>query len=117
MNLGVTLRLALLGGILGVGSLRAERIVLVAGGAEDQTGIPATRAALKEPFGVDFDAAGNLFIIEMAAGNRLLKVDAQGILTTSPDNRRPAMPATAVRHYPPDSRVRTISPSCRGTTS
>jgi len=81
MNLGVTLRLALLGGILGVGSLRAERIVLVAGGAEDHTGIPATRAALKEPFGVDFDAAGNLFIIEMAAGNRLLKVDAQGILT------------------------------------
>jgi DNA-binding beta-propeller fold protein YncE len=28
-----------------------------------------------------FDAAGNLFIIEMAKGNRLLKMDAQGALT------------------------------------
>ena len=45
------------------------------------TGIPATEARLKEPFGVDFDRAGNLFIIEMAQGNRLLKVDAAGSLT------------------------------------
>lgn len=71
--LAVTLSLAL--------SARAETIVLVAGGTEDATGIPATRAALKEPFGVDFDRAGNLFIIEMAAGNRLLKVDSAGVLT------------------------------------
>jgi DNA-binding beta-propeller fold protein YncE len=61
--------------------LRAEKIVLVAGGATDATGIPATEAKLKEPFGVDFDRAGNLFIIEMASGNRLLKVDAKGVLT------------------------------------
>ncbi len=69
--------------------LRADRIVLVAGGTEDQTGIPATRAALKEPFGAAFDAAGNLFIIEMAAGNRLLKVDARGILTHVAGGRTP----------------------------
>ncbi len=61
--------------------LHAERIVLVAGGSEDALNIPATRALLKEPFGVDFDRAGNLFIVEMAAGNRLLKVDAKGVLT------------------------------------
>jgi DNA-binding beta-propeller fold protein YncE len=66
--------------LLGV-PLRAERIVLVAGGTEDRTDIPATRALLKEPFGVDFDQAGNLFIVEMASGNRLLKVDASGTLT------------------------------------
>lgn len=63
------------------GSLRAEKIILVAGGTEDRTNIPALRATLKEPFGVDFDAAGNLFIVEMASGNRLLKMDARGTLT------------------------------------
>ncbi len=61
--------------------LRAEKIVLVAGGAKDAVGIPATEAKLKEPFGVDFDRTGNLFIIEMFSGNRLLKVDAKGVLT------------------------------------
>jgi DNA-binding beta-propeller fold protein YncE len=63
-----------------VASLQAARIVLVAGGPEDRTGIPATQARLKEPFGVDFDGQGNLFIIEMASGNRLLRVDAKGQL-------------------------------------
>jgi sugar lactone lactonase YvrE len=61
--------------------LRAEKIVLVAGGTKDAVGVPATEAKLKEPFGVDFDRAGNLFIIEMAMGNRLLKVDAKGVLS------------------------------------
>lgn len=62
-------------------SVRAEKIVLVAGGTQDAVNIPATRALLKEPFGVDFDRAGNLFIVEMASGNRLLKVDPRGTLT------------------------------------
>ncbi|MBI5766844.1 MAG: hypothetical protein HZA93_03565 [Verrucomicrobia bacterium] len=48
---------------------RAERIVLVHVGGE-----------LREPFGVDFDRAGNLFIVEMEKGNRLLRVDARGTL-------------------------------------
>lgn len=62
-------------------SLRAEKIVLVAGGTEDQTDLPATHAKLKEPFGVDFDRTGNTFVIEMASGNRLLRIDRQGFLT------------------------------------
>jgi DNA-binding beta-propeller fold protein YncE len=62
-------------------ALRADRIVLVAGGTEDRMDIPATRALLKEPFGVDFDRTGNLFIIEMVSGNQLLKIDARGILS------------------------------------
>lgn len=62
-------------------SLWAERIILVAGGTEERVGIAATQARLHEPFGVDFDRSGNLFIVEMAAGNRLLRVDAQGALT------------------------------------
>ncbi len=73
--------LFLVAALLVVLPLRAERIVLVAGGAKDATGIPAAEAKLKEPFGVDFDRAGNLFIIEMASGNRLLKMDATGVLT------------------------------------
>lgn len=64
-----------------VSALRADKIVLVAGGTENRMGIPAIRAQLKEPFGVDFDPTGNLFIVEMVSGNRLLKVDAHGILT------------------------------------
>ncbi|MDO8538859.1 MAG: hypothetical protein Q7S40_00350 [Opitutaceae bacterium] len=67
--------------LLGALPLRAEKIVLVAGGNDDATNIPAVRARLKEPFGVGFDRAGNAFIVEMAAGNRLLKVDARGTLT------------------------------------
>ena len=73
--------LFLVAALLAVLPLRAERIILVAGGAKDATGIPASEAKLKEPFGVDFDRTGNLFIIEMASGNRLLKMDATGVLT------------------------------------
>ncbi len=67
--------------LLSASATRAERIVLVAGGDRDAAGIPATDAKLHEPFGAEFDAAGNLWIVEMAAGNRLLKVDARGVLT------------------------------------
>ena len=67
--------------LLATSPLRAEKIVLVAGGAQDAIGIAATEARLKEPFGAEFDRAGNLFIVEMAMGNRLLKMDAAGVLT------------------------------------
>ena len=73
--------LRLLSALLFAPALHAEKIVLVAGGTEDRIGLPALQTKLKEPFGVDFDRAGNLFIVEMAAGNRLLRVDAQGTLT------------------------------------
>lgn len=61
--------------------LRAEKIVLVAGGSKDAVGIAAQEAKLKEPFGVDFDRTGNLYIIEMASGNRLLRMDTHGMVT------------------------------------
>jgi len=59
----------------------AARITLVAGGDKDALNIPATEARLKEPFGTDFDKAGNIWIIEMASGNRLLKIDNKGVLS------------------------------------
>lgn len=62
-------------------SLHAARITLVAGGDKDAVNVPATEAKLKEPFGTDFDKAGNTWIIEMISGNRLLKIDSKGVLT------------------------------------
>ena len=56
------------------------RVKLVAGGERDQVGIPAEQSRLKEPFGTCFDSQGSLWIVEMASGNRLLKVDSQGNL-------------------------------------
>jgi DNA-binding beta-propeller fold protein YncE len=70
-----------LAAVLGTAALHADRVVLVAGGTEDRTDIPATRAALREPYGTAFDSTGHLFIVEMVSGGRLLKVDARGILT------------------------------------
>jgi hypothetical protein len=61
----------------------AEHIVLVAGGGSDTnttTPIQATAAKLSSPFGVDFDAAGNLYLVEMT-GQRVRKLDKEGILT------------------------------------
>jgi DNA-binding beta-propeller fold protein YncE len=61
-------------------SVRAERLVLVAGGDESDSA-SATRARLDSPFGVAFDRLGNLFIVEMT-GHRVLKVSDKGVLTT-----------------------------------
>ena len=98
--------LAFLGLVLCGPTLRAEKIVLVAGGTEDRTGIPATRARLAEPFGTGFDAAGNLFIVEMVSGNRLLKVDPRGVLTHVAGDGKPGDigdngPALAARFHGP----------------
>jgi DNA-binding beta-propeller fold protein YncE len=60
---------------------RADKLVLVAGGGAKAGDCPATEAKLVGPFGVDFDKAGNMYIVEMT-GNRVHKVDAKGILTT-----------------------------------
>jgi len=81
MSMSPTLCLMVLGASLLAADGRAERIVLVAGGAEERTGIRATSARLMEPFGVDFDVAGNMLILEMVTGNRLLQVSPDGILT------------------------------------
>lgn len=58
-----------------------DKIVLVVGGLRNSVAIPAVEAKLYEPFGAEFDLKGNLWIIEMASGNRLLKVAPDGLLT------------------------------------
>ena len=63
-----------------VGLLRAEKIVLVAGGGTAEKDAPATECALREPFGVEFNAAGEMIIVEMTQGERVLKVGRDGVL-------------------------------------
>jgi sugar lactone lactonase YvrE len=56
-------------------------LLLVAGGGDKAAPAPAIQAKLVSPFGVDFDKAGNMYIVEMS-GYRVHKVDPKGILTT-----------------------------------
>ena len=59
---------------------RADNVVLVAGGGEGSENVPATKAKLFSPFGVDFDSAGNLYFLEID-GHRVCRIDKQGTLT------------------------------------
>jgi len=59
---------------------RADKLVVVAGGGSAEQGKPATECKLVEPFGVDFDKAGNTYIVELSGG-RVLKVDGKGVLS------------------------------------
>src|ERR1700756_1529698 len=65
--------------VQGVNKVRADQLVLVAGGGTQVEG-PATKCRLNGPFGVDFDKAGNMYIAEFT-GQRLLKIDPKGMLT------------------------------------
>jgi DNA-binding beta-propeller fold protein YncE len=57
-----------------------DKIVLVAGGGEGGENDAAISAKLGNPFGVDFDSAGNLYFVEID-GHRVCKIDSRGILT------------------------------------
>lgn len=62
------------------GGEQSSRVVLVAGGGEGGSGVPATEAKLREPFGTVFDRAGNLYFVELS-GQRVGKIDPKGTLT------------------------------------
>jgi sugar lactone lactonase YvrE len=59
---------------------RTGKLVLVAGGGTQEENVPATEAKLNQPFGIGFDKSGNFYLVELA-GQRVLKVDAKGLLT------------------------------------
>ena len=61
--------------------LFAAKVLVVAGGGAAAGNAPAAACKLNAPFGVDFDRAGNFFMVEMVGGERVLKVDARGQLT------------------------------------
>jgi sugar lactone lactonase YvrE len=60
--------------------VRADKLVLIAGGGAGDNGIPATQARLIEPFGIDFDQAGNAYLVELK-GERVLRIDPRGNFT------------------------------------
>ncbi|HEV3146290.1 MAG TPA: hypothetical protein VGZ47_20555 [Gemmataceae bacterium] len=60
--------------------VRADKVVLVAGGGTKDSDDHALEVKLQGPFGVDFDKAGNLYFVEML-GHRVGRVDKKGILT------------------------------------
>ena len=57
------------------------KVVLVAGGGEGGDGGKAAEASLNQPFAVDFDRDGNMFIAEFK-GHRVRKVDTNGVIST-----------------------------------
>ncbi|MBI3467696.1 MAG: hypothetical protein HY000_32205, partial [Planctomycetes bacterium] len=59
----------------------AEKLVLVAGGGDGADGTSAVGGQLRSPFGVHFDQAGNMYLVELT-GQRVRKVDSRGVLTT-----------------------------------
>lgn len=69
--------------ILAAPRLRAERVIVVAGRGATLTNraSPAGRMPLHAPFGLDFDAIGNLYIVEMEGGERVWRMDPQQVLT------------------------------------
>src|SRR5439155_20111713 len=60
--------------------LQAAKVILFAGGGDEGSGA-ATNCRLHAPFAVDFNRRGNIYIAEMAGGERVLKVDRRGMLT------------------------------------
>ncbi len=70
----------LLAGLLVTAAVRAENVVLVAGGGEVAENVAATKAKLGMPFGVEFDSAGNLYFVEID-GHRACRIDKTGLLT------------------------------------
>src|SRR5262245_17286243 len=59
-------------------SVRGAKIELVAGGGAKEPPCAANEVALREPFGVEFTPSGDLIIVEMAAGERVLRMDTKG---------------------------------------
>src|SRR5438034_818144 len=66
---------------LAFATARADKIVLVAGGGDGADGADATKAKLIQPFGVEF-LGDNLFIVEMAKGERLRVIVSDGKIGT-----------------------------------
>jgi hypothetical protein len=67
-------------GFLTIGCAYAQTTALVAGGGTEVDG-DATNCRVHRPFGIDFDRAGNSYIVEMSGGERVLKIDRAGKLS------------------------------------
>ncbi len=63
--------------VVSAACLAAATVELVAGGGMGDPGVSATDIRFVEPFGVAFDRANNLYVIEYK-GNRLIRIDSAG---------------------------------------
>jgi len=70
----------ILAGFLTIACANGQTMALVAGGGTEVNG-DATNCRVHAPFGIDFDRAGNRYIVEMAGGERVLKIDTAGKLS------------------------------------
>ncbi|MFN3484746.1 MAG: hypothetical protein ACK44W_04605 [Planctomycetota bacterium] len=73
--------MALFSAVLAAALAVQNPVEVVAGGGTLSGDGPATKVRLQEPFAVDFDAAGMMYIAEMS-GHRIRRVDPSGRLTT-----------------------------------
>jgi DNA-binding beta-propeller fold protein YncE len=67
--------------LLLAGLAHADKVLLMAGGNNPDEGVFASEAALKSPFGIDQDKAGNFYLVEHG-GHRVRKIDLKGLVTT-----------------------------------
>jgi DNA-binding beta-propeller fold protein YncE len=65
---------------LSCGFAHADKVTLVAGGGKGGVDGPANQAAIGQPFGLDFDKTGNMFIADYK-DDKVWKVDTKGVLT------------------------------------
>ena len=70
----------IIAGALTITSVSAQPMAIVAGGGTEVSG-EATNCRVHAPFGIDFDRGGNGYIVEMAGGERVLKIDTAGKLS------------------------------------
>jgi len=73
--------LTLLALLAAAAAARADKLVLVAGGGDGPDGSEAKKAKLIQPFGVDI-LADQIYIVEMAKGERLRMIDSRGDIIT-----------------------------------
>lgn len=67
--------------LLSLALLLQAKATVIAGGGATEDAAPALEVRLHEPFGVDFDATGAMYIVELA-GNRVRKLSKDGTVTT-----------------------------------
>lgn len=60
--------------------LHAATLELVAGGGSANPPAKAREVQLREPFGVEFTPSGEMIIVEMSQGERVLKLDRAGVV-------------------------------------
>lgn len=72
--------ISLLVALATVAPLHAATLELVAGGGSTNPPAKANEIQFREPFGVEFTPGGEMIIVEMSKGERVLKLDRAGVV-------------------------------------